>query len=102
MAQLTEVKGPLIAFGATAKACTLIHHFGIAELIDWAVDNTPTKQGRYIPGTHIPILPCETEEDDATFLLTAWNFEKEIRAQYPNHHFIVPFAKEAPCLQLQS
>ncbi len=96
--QVAEVKGPLIAFGATAKACTLIHHFGIAELIDYAIDSTSAKQWRFIPGTNIQIMsPPSKLPPDATILLTAWNFEKEIRAQYPDHHFIVPFKEASLC-----
>lgn len=97
LAQIAEVNGPIVAFGATAKACTLIHHFGLGELIDFCIDSTPAKHWRYIPGTKIQILPTDTPfAPDGTILLTAWNFEAEIRTQYPNHQFIVPF-KEAPC-----
>ncbi len=97
LAQIADCDGPIVAFGATAKACTLIHHFGLADLIDFAVDSTPAKQGRYIPGTAIEIVSPDIANRNLTFLLTAWNFEKEIRAQYPNNHFIVPFSKEAAC-----
>jgi SAM-dependent methyltransferase len=98
LAQIAKVEGALVAFGASAKACTLIHHFGIAEFIDCCLDSTPAKEGRYIPGTKIEILSPHTHDvpSEATILLTAWNFEKEIRAQYPHHNFIVPF-KEALC-----
>jgi SAM-dependent methyltransferase len=97
LAQIAEADGPIVAFGATAKACTLIHHFGLTDLIDVCIDNTPAKQGRFIPGTSISIMPPEAiYSPDATILLTAWNFEREIRAQYPDHKFIVPF-KEALC-----
>ncbi len=102
LAQIAEVDGPIVAFGATAKACTLIHHFGLSDMVDFCVDSTPAKQGRYIPGTRIQIRqPSALNEwPDATILLTAWNFEKEIRAQYPNHRFIVPFKSElARCLR---
>jgi hypothetical protein len=87
----------LACFGATAKATTLIHHFGLAELIDYCVDNTPAKQGRFIPGTKIPIhgMDMLTERPPAAVVLTAWNFESVIRVQYPQLHFIVPFAKES-------
>lgn len=96
--QVREVEGPMACFGATAKATTLIHHFGLTDHFMYCVDNTPAKQGRYIPGTHIPIQSENTLSDyppDAV-LLTAWNFEREIRAQFPHLHFIVPFAEEVP------
>lgn len=97
---ISQVEGPIVAVGATAKACTLLHHFGLTELIDYCVDNTPAKQGRYIPGTNIHISDPSRLRDDptATILLTAWNFEQEIRAQFPQHDFIVPFSQEVvPC-----
>lgn len=95
--QVLNTPGPIVAFGATAKACTLIHHFGLADLIDYAVDSTPAKQGRYIPGTAIQIHEPTAQAMNVTFLLTAWNFEKAIRAQYPMNRFIVPFSQEVVC-----
>ena len=87
------ITGPVVAFGATAKATTLIHHFGIADKIAFAVDSTPQKLGRYIPGTNIQILP-ESEIKDSTLFLTAWNYADVIRAKYPNP-MIVPFEQQA-------
>jgi hypothetical protein len=96
--QIHAVTGPLVAFGATAKACTLIHQLGIAERIDFCIDSTESKQYRYLPGTDIQILPPDRllATTKKSILLTAWNFESAIRAQYPQAHFIVPF-KEALC-----
>ena len=96
--RVTEVNGPLVAFGATAKACTLIHHFGLADVIDYAVDNTPAKQGRYIPGTRIQIYP-ESRLDEvppAAVLMTAWNFRDVLMSQYPQLHWVIPF-EEGVC-----
>jgi hypothetical protein len=88
----------IVAFGATAKACTLIHHFGIAPWIEYCVDSTPGKQGRYIPGTNIPIMSPQKLYDQQytpdAVLLTAWNYEQEIRAKNPGLNFVVPFANE--------
>ena len=87
--ELADEKAPLVAFGAAAKATTLIHNFGIADKIAYCVDDTPQKQGRYIPGTNIKILPV-SELKNQTVLLTAWNYEKEIR-QRINNKLINPF-----------
>lgn len=87
--ELADEKAPLVAFGATAKATTLIHNCGIADKIEYCVDSTPQKQGRYIPGTNIRILPV-SELRNQTVLLTAWNYEKEIRQQI-NNKLINPF-----------
>ena len=91
-AQLLDRK-PVACFGATAKACTLIHHFGLAETIAYCVDNTPEKQGRYIPGTNIFIYPESHLEEDppAAVLMTAWNFKDVLLAKYPNLHWVIPF-----------
>jgi hypothetical protein len=91
--QVLAVDGPIAAFGATAKATTLLHHFGLTDSLAYCVDSTPAKQGRYLPGTTIPICDPSRLRDDppAAVLLTAWNFESVIRAQFPDLHFIVPF-----------
>jgi len=95
--QIADTTGPIVAFGATAKACTLIHHFGIADFIDGCMDSTPAKQGRYLPGTNIKIVPPYAVSPETTILATAWNFRDTLREQYPTHRFIVPFHKEALC-----
>jgi len=80
----------VVAFGAAAKATTLIHHCGIAKNILYCVDDTPQKQGRYIPGTDIEIRPVETWNGEPLFL-TAWNFETEIRRRMPKAEILNPF-----------
>ncbi len=95
--QINEAKSQIIAFGATAKACTLIHQFGIQDKIAYCVDSTPDKQDRYIAGTGIRIMPenvLHQSKSDKTLLLTAWNYEDIIRAKYPDFDFIVPFRKQ--------
>jgi SAM-dependent methyltransferase len=82
----------VVALGAAAKATTLIHHCGIADHILYACDDTPEKQFRYIPGTDIQILPSVNLSGHPAFL-TAWNYEKEFRAKYPNNEIINPFAE---------
>jgi len=74
----------------------------LTEAITYCVDSTPAKQGRYLPGTAIPIVAADQLRTDppAAVLLTAWNFEAVIRAQFPDLHFIVPFAKEDLCQPL--
>jgi len=84
----------IIAFGAAAKACTLIHQCGIKDLIEYCVDDTPSKRGKYIPGTKIKILPVETlyqSKSDKTLFLTAWNYEEAIKSNHPDFKYVVPF-----------
>jgi SAM-dependent methyltransferase len=88
----------IAAFGAPAKATTLMYHFGIgADLIDFIVDDSPLKQGLYSPGMHIPVVPSsaieEHKPDDIVIL--AWNFATPIMAKLDSFkasggRFIVP------------
>jgi SAM-dependent methyltransferase len=85
-----KAEGKMVAFGAAAKACTLINELGIADQILFCVDDTPQKQFRYIPGTDIPIWPVSSLKDEKV-LLTAWNYEKEVRQRIPNE-LVNPFS----------
>ena len=72
------------AYGAAAKGATLINYMGIGtELIDFVVDRNVHKQGKYMPGQKIPILPTEIilQKMPDFILLLAWNFADEIRHQ---------------------
>jgi SAM-dependent methyltransferase len=74
----------IAAYGASAKGSTLLNFFGIgADTLEFVVDRSTVKQGRYTPGTHLPILAPERVLDlrpDYLLLLT-WNFAEEILAQ---------------------
>ena len=88
----------IAAYGAAAKGATLINYIGIGpELIDFVVDRNTFKQGRYMPGQHLPIFGPErlSEARPDYVLLLAWNFAAEIRAQQADYEqaggrFIVP------------
>jgi methylation protein EvaC len=95
--QLIDVESPIACFGATAKACTLIHHFGLADTIAYCVDDTPEKQGRYIPGTNIQIFPTShlQEVPPKAVIMTAWNFKDVLLKKYPTLPWIIPFEEGA-------
>jgi SAM-dependent methyltransferase len=74
----------LAAYGAAAKGSTLLNYYGIGrETLDFVVDRSPYKQGRLMPGVHLPIRPPHAlleDRPDYTLLL-AWNLADEILAQ---------------------
>jgi hypothetical protein len=72
------------AYGAAAKGATLANAAGIGpDLVAYVVDRNPAKQGRFLPGVRIPIVPPERLREDPPDLLLvfAWNLLPEIRAQ---------------------
>jgi len=71
-------------YGAPAKGNTLLGFLGIGpEALEYIVDRSSLKQGRYTPGLHIPVVSCETMLQDMPdyLLLLAWNFADEILEQ---------------------
>ena len=49
--------GPLALFGAGHLACAFVNFHGLADLFDFVADDTPQKQGLFLPGARLPILP---------------------------------------------
>jgi hypothetical protein len=74
----------IVGYGAPGKGNTLLNYCGIrTDFIDWTVDRNHYKQGKFLPGTHIPIYPPEKIEEtrpDYLFILP-WNLKEEIMEQ---------------------
>lgn len=71
-------------YGAPGKGNTLLNYCGIrADLLPWTVDRSPHKQGKFLPGTHIPIYdPDWIERQRPDYLLVLpWNLRAEISEQ---------------------
>ncbi|NED95102.1 class I SAM-dependent methyltransferase [Phytoactinopolyspora alkaliphila] len=80
-----KAQGAMIAaYGAAAKGSTMLNYLGVGtEILDFVVDRNTWKQGKYMPGVHVPIRPVEAllEEQPDYVLILAWNFTDEILAQ---------------------
>ena len=87
IAEITKLKGSglkIAAYGAAAKGNTLLNYAGIkADTIDYVVDRNPHKQGKYLPGSHIPIVSEEhlRANPPDVLLILPWNLATEIGSQ---------------------
>jgi SAM-dependent methyltransferase len=92
-------------YGAPGKSATLLHYCGITrDLIPYTVDRSPYKQGRFLPGNHIPIYhPDRIRETKPDYvLILPWNLKSEIMGQLQfirewDGRFIVPIPKLEVC-----
>ena len=74
----------IVGYGAPAKGNTLLNYCGIGtDFLDYTVDISSYKQGLYLPGTHIPILPLDKikETKPAYVVILPWNIKDEIMEQ---------------------
>lgn len=98
LGELRAAGKKVAAYGAPAKGNTLLSYLGLGpDTIAFIVDRSPLKQGRYAPGTHIPVVAPDHLIDDPPdyMVLLAWNFQDEILAQQSAYRhrggkFIVP------------
>jgi SAM-dependent methyltransferase len=89
------------AYGAPAKGNTLLNYCGIrSDLIEYTVDRSPHKQGRFLPGTRIPIhAPAKIAETRPDYVvILPWNLRDEIVEQMAHirewgGRFVVPIPR---------
>ncbi|MBV9340379.1 MAG: methyltransferase domain-containing protein [Acidobacteria bacterium] len=118
-AQVRETKWALVEFlltaarqrkkvagyGAPGKSATLLQYCGIQrDLIEYTVDRSPHKQGRFLPGSHIPIYhPDRIRESKPDFVvILPWNLKDEIMTQLQfirewGGRFVVPIPRVTIC-----
>ena len=99
---LTDLKRrgkKIVGYGAPAKGNTLLNFCGIGpEHLDYIIDKTYFKHGKFTPGMHIPVFPIEKIQEDGApdyYLLLVWNYAPGILAQEEEFRrkggkFIVP------------
>ena len=94
----------VVGYGAPGKGNTLLNYCGIrTDFLDFTVDANPYKQGKFTPGTRIPILAPEAirEARPDYVLILPWNLKDEISAQAAyirewGGQFVVPIPR-SPC-----
>lgn len=98
------IEGKKVAgYGAPGKSATLLHYCGIGkDLIEYTVDRSPYKQGRFLPGSRIPIYhPDRIRETKPDYVvILPWNLKDEIMEQLQfirewGGRFVVPIPKVA-------
>lgn len=84
LADARKARLKVAAYGAAAKGNTMLNFAGVeADEIAFVVDRNPAKQGRYMPGSRIPIVGEHrllSDQPDRVVILP-WNIETEIRSQ---------------------
>jgi len=74
----------VVAYGAAAKGNTLMNYAGVRpDLLSYVVDKSPSKQGKYMPGSRIPIYTEQFLKDDKPdyVLILPWNLKSEVIKQ---------------------
>ena len=78
---LKKENATIVGYGAPGKGNTLLNYCGIGtDFLDYTVDRNPHKQGKFLPGTHIPIYPPEKIDETKPdyLLILPWNIKEEI------------------------
>lgn len=93
-----RLRGRSVAgYGASHSVTTLLHHFGIADQLDFLVDDNPRKHHLFSPGHHLPVLPSSAlvERRPDYVVILPWRFADQIISRNQSFldgggHFIVP------------
>lgn len=88
----------IVGYGAPGKGNTLLNYCGVrTDFLDYVVDRNPYKQGKFLPGTHIPIFaPQKIDETKPDYvLILPWNLKHEVMQQMTHirrwgGRFVVP------------
>ena len=83
-----------IAYGAAAKGNTLLNYSGVkTDLLDYVIDKSPSKQNKFLPGSHIPIVNQEILDsiNVESIVVLPWNIIEEIYDQFDGKYDLVTF-----------
>lgn len=88
-----SVDGEIAGYGAPAKATVLINEAEIADRISYVTDSVPYKQGKYLPGTDIPIRKPEELGSPDHILVLCWNFRDEVEQKLRGREITFPIPR---------
>ena len=81
----------VLGYGAAAKGNTLLNYAGIKpDLVAAVADRAPSKQGKWLPGNHIPVISPEqlAARNPDSLLVLPWNLIDELRPQLPGQELV--------------
>lgn len=82
-------RGPIALFGAGHLACAFANFMEVSDLIDFVADDTPEKQGRFLPGARLPIVPSrELVDRNVALCLLALSINNEDKVIARNKSFV--------------
>lgn len=93
---ICENRGDVVGFCASAKATVILNACKItSNEVPYIVDETPTKQNKFIPGCSIPIVPFAGIMKPKYLMLLAWNFKKELmdKTKHIGCKYVIPIPK---------
>jgi hypothetical protein len=79
----------VIGYGAAAKGNTLLNFAGVTDdLVEYVVDGARSKQGKFLPGSHIPVLSPDSLDlsDGDNVLIFPWNIASEVKELISNRY----------------
>ena len=77
----SKAQGKTIAgYGASVGVTTLLYYYGLSDILEYLLDDNPSRHGLFSPGRHIPVLPSQTiyERNPDYVLILAWQYEDPI------------------------
>ena len=87
--RIRREKGPIALFGAGHLAHAFVNFMDVADLIEFVVDDTPQKQGRFLPGARLPIVPSAAlKERGIALCLLALSINNETAVIARNQDFV--------------
>ena len=87
----------IVGYGASASSTTLIYEFGLADYLDYLVDDNPNRVGTYSPGWNLPVKAVDVlyQGEIDLILILAWRHAKIIKRKHPTLQSKMLVANEA-------